>query len=144
MTSKFAKTLMFSAVIASAAGAFAFAAPAGNFRAYMMATVAEATQPIWNDSYADKMSDQEWDKVKKAAADLVATMPTIAKGGITPAEQKRAKSPVWQDWTKKMGEQVTLARAGADAKDQMKLAMAGDALLEICEGCHMVFDPSPK
>jgi cytochrome c2 len=30
------------------------------------------------------------------------------------------------------------------AKDQMALAMAGDALVEQCGACHMAFDPGAK
>ena len=64
--------------------------------------------------------------------------------GTRRAEQARAKSPVWQDWTKKVSDAATAAKTAAERKDQMALATAGDNLVEYCEGCHMAFDPTAK
>lgn len=119
--------------------------PAGNnLRGFMIRTVDPATQPIWNLSYADKMTDADWANVQQAAANLVRSVSTVTSGGTVPAEQARAKAPKWQDWSKKMSAEATAAKAAADKKDQMALATAGDNLLEICGGCHMEFDPNAK
>ncbi len=126
-----------------ASPASAAAAPQ-NMKAYMVDAVGPATQPIWEGSYADKLTDQDWAKMQKAAADLVGTIPTITAGGRVAAEQTRAKTPMWQDWTKKLSEQANLAKRAADRKDQMAMATAGDAMLEVCEGCHMAFDPTAR
>jgi cytochrome c556 len=137
-----AGTVSAAASIALAAEAYL---PAGNnFRGFMIRTVAPATQPIWDLSYADKMTDADWTRVQKAAANLVASVPTVASGGPVATEAARAKSPMWQDWTKKMQTEAMAAKAAADKKDQMALATAGDNLLEICGGCHMQFDPTAK
>ncbi len=97
--------------------------PAGNnFHGFMIRTVDPATQPIWELSYADKMTDADWAR----------------------AEQARAKSPKWQGWTRKMAAEANAAKAAADKKDQMALATAGDNLLEVCGGCHMEFDQNAK
>jgi heterodisulfide reductase subunit B len=49
---------------------------------------------------------------------------------------------VWQDWTKKMAAAVVTTKAAVGKKDQMELQTGGDMLVEICEGCHMAFDPT--
>jgi hypothetical protein len=129
---------------APAAPATAAAPPAENMRAFMVNVVAPAVKPIWDFSYTDKVSDADWATIKKAATDLNAALPTIASGGTVPAEQTRAKDPKWQDWLKKTAEPAAAALRAADAKNQMALAMAGDSLVETCEGCHMAFDPTAK
>lgn len=123
----------------------ATAAPAPtNFRTFMVDAVGPATKPIWDFGYVDKVTDQDWANIRQATAKLTASVSTIASGGTVPAEQARAKSPVWQDWTKKVSVAANAAKSAADRKDQMALAEAGDSLVEICEGCHMSFDPTAK
>ena len=120
----------------------AAAAPANN-KAFMIGTVGPATQPIWDFGYADKVTDADWANIQQAATKLLASVPMVASGGSTlPAEQTRAKSPVWQDWTKQMSDAVKEAKAAADKKDQMGLQTSGDKLLDICAGCHTAFDPT--
>ena len=120
------------------------AAAAGNMKTYMLATVMPAMQPIWDGSYADKLTDDDWKSMQDNAAKLQASVPVIASGGALPAEQARAKEAKWQDWTKKMGDEATAAKAAADKKDQMALATAGDNLVEVCGGCHQDYDPTAK
>jgi cytochrome c556 len=152
MTSKnFAKATLTAAALGAVAAAgwhgapSAIAAPApANFRTFMIDVVGPATKPIWDFGYADKVSDQDWANIREAATKLTGSVSTISTGGSVAAEQARAKSPVWQDWTKKVSDAATAAKAAADAKDQMALATAGDNLVEYCEGCHMAFDPTAK
>jgi len=118
------------------------AAAGANMKAYMIAVVMPAMQPIWDGSYADKVTDADWKNMQDNTAKLQATVATIRSGGSVPGEQVRAKDPKWQDWTKKMDDEVKLAKAAADKKDQMALAMSGDNLVEICGGCHTDFDPT--
>jgi cytochrome c556 len=120
------------------------AAAAKDSRTFMVAVVQPATQVLWDFGYAEKMTDQDWAKVSKAAADLVGATPTIAAGGVTAAEKARAKSADWQDWSKKLSTTVAAAKRAADSKNQGELATAGDALAEICGGCHTAFDPNAK
>jgi hypothetical protein len=113
-------------------------------RSFMAGVVQPATQVLWNFGYAEKMTDENWAEVSKAAMTLVDAVPTIAAGGFTAEEKARATSPEWQDWSKKTGEMAQAAKRAADAKNQAELATAGDSLVEICGGCHMTFDPNAK
>jgi hypothetical protein len=115
-------------------------APAGGTddrRQFMINVVAPATKPIWDLSYADKMSDADWDTVKKATADLVAAMPQIAA-------DPRGQDPKWKEPLMKVSADADAAQKAAMDKNQMALAMAGDALVEDCGACHMAFDPGAK
>jgi cytochrome c556 len=152
MSSKlFAKTAAVAAVIGAALATGWSPAPAAdavpapaNFRTFMVDVVGPATKPIWDFGYADKVSDQDWANIRQATAKLTGSIATISSGGSVAAEQARAKSPVWQDWTKKVSDAATAAKTAAERKDQMALATAGDNLVEYCEGCHMAFDPTAK
>ena len=122
----------------------ATATTAKDSRSFMNETVQPAAQVLWNYGYAEKMSDENWAEVEKAAATLNDAMPAIAAGGFSDEEKARATQGGWQDWSKKTGDLVVAAKAAADQKNQMGLATAGDGLVETCGGCHMEFDPNAK
>src|SRR5215813_9594251 len=86
------------------------AAAAGNMKDYMVNVVMPNTQPLWDNGYADKVSNDDWAKMLQAVNRLQGTIPTITSGGSVPAEQTRAKSAVWQDWTKKMADAITTTK----------------------------------
>ena len=113
-------------------------------RSFMVGVVQPATQVLWNFGYAEKMTDENWAEVSKAASTLVDSVPTIAAGGFTAEEKARATSAEWQDWSKKTGEAAAAAKRAADTKNQAELATAGDSLVEFCGGCHTAFDPNAK
>ena len=121
------------------------AAPtAKDSRSFMNEVVQPAAQVLWNYGYAEKMSDENWAEVEKAAATLNDAMPTVAAGGFSDEEKARSSMGGWQDWTKKTADLVTAAKAAADQKNQMGLATAGDGMVESCGGCHTEFDPNAK
>ena len=121
------------------------AAPAAqDSRSFMVGVVQPATQVLWNFGYAEKMTDENWDEVSKAATTLVGAMPTIAAGGFSDEEKARASKGGWQDWSKKTADFVSAAKQAADQKNQMNLATAGDGLVETCGGCHTEFDPNAQ
>ena len=129
---------------APAASSSTAAGAATDSRTFMTTVVQPATQVLWDFGYAEKMSDEDWAKVSKAATDLVEAMPTIASGGFTAEEKGRAQMGGWQDWAHKTADLATAAKQAADQKNQMSLATAGDSLVETCGGCHMEFDPNAK
>ena len=120
-------------------------APAGkDSRSFMLEVVQPPTQVLWNYGYAEKMSDENWAEVSKAATALVEAMPIIAAGGFSAEEKARANQGGWQDWAKKTADNVEAAKLAADQKNQMGLATAGDSLVETCSGCHTEFDPNAQ
>jgi hypothetical protein len=113
-------------------------------RSFMLGVVQPPTQVLWNFGYAEKMTDENWDEVSKAATALIEAMPTIAAGGFSDEEKARASQGGWQDWSKKTADLVQAAKQAADEKNQMNLATAGDGLVETCGGCHTEFDPNAQ
>jgi hypothetical protein len=105
----------------------------------MTETIAPAAASIWNGAYAEKIGDNEWADMLKAAAILRATEETVASGGTLPADRAKAAAPLWADWAKKYAAQTTALQRAAEARDQHALAAAGDALLEVCGGCHIAY-----
>jgi len=100
---------------------------AANMKAYMVDVSVRDTADLgWQ--LCDKVTDQDWAKFQKAAADLV-ELPHDHLWRRVAAEQARAKTAMWQDFTKKLADQARLAKTAADKKDQMAMAMAGDAML---------------
>jgi hypothetical protein len=121
------------------------AGPAGkNSRSFMTEVVQPATQVLWTYGYAEKMTDENWAEVSKAATTLVEAMPIITAGGFSAEEKARATQGGWQDWAKKTTDHVNAAKQAADTKNQMGLATAGDSLVETCGGCHTEFDPNAQ
>jgi hypothetical protein len=119
-------------------------AAAQDSRSFMKEVVQPATQVLWTYGYAEKMSDENWAEVGKAATTLVEAMPTVAAGGFSAEEKARATQGGWQDWAKKTMDNVNAAKTAADMRNQMALATAGDSLVETCGGCHTEFDPNAK
>jgi hypothetical protein len=153
---KFARSMVFvsAAIVGGLAGceqqttADAPATPASpaakDSRSFMVEVVQPPTQVLWNYGYAEKMTDENWDEVNKAATALVEAMPTIAAGGFSAEEKARASQGGWQDWATKTAEFAKAAKQAADQKNQMALATAGDSLVETCGGCHTEFDPNAQ
>ena len=118
LSTKFNATAILLAFIVSALGAISWsvdltqaaAAPSATapapakFHAFMLAIVGPAAAPIWDGGYAAKLTDQDWERIRQAAINLTASVSTISSGGTVAAEQARAKSAVWQEWTKKLSE----------------------------------------
>ena len=81
---------------APAAAPAAATAAATDSRSFMKDVVQPATQVLWNYGYAEKMSDENWAEVEKAATTLIDAMPTIAAGGFSVEEKARATQGGWQ------------------------------------------------
>ena len=47
----------------------------------------------------------------------------------------------WQTWTAEMIDATKDALAAIDAQDQEMLGLAGERLVESCEGCHAAYKP---
>lgn len=104
---------------------------------FMVEAINPAANTVWDSGYADKLSEQDWERVKEAAAKLAETAPIIALGGPALDARERSKAPWWQGWAGRYSDTVLLTKRAADRRDQSALAAAGDTLVEVCEGCHM-------
>ena len=104
--------------------------------AFMINVVNPAANSVWNGGRAEKLTDEDWISIKRAAAQLTGSIATISLGGPIAAERGRANSPVWQEWARRFRDTVLAIERSATDRDQAALARAGDTLAEVCESCH--------
>jgi cytochrome c556 len=104
--------------------------------AFMINVVNPAANSVWNGGRAEKLTDEDWNSIRRAAAQLTGSIATISVGGPVAAERGRADSLVWQEWARRFMDTVRAIKRSAAEKDQAALARAGDTLSEVCESCH--------
>jgi hypothetical protein len=109
----------------------------------MVTVVDDVAHSIWNASNKGApLTGREWQVVNEHSYQLQAAATLVSLGGTGQADRGWVVSPAWQEWAGKLRDAgVTLKRA-VDAKDQTALRGAGDALVDVCEGCHKQFKPS--
>jgi hypothetical protein len=106
-------------------------------RTLMVDVIAPATNPIWELSYKEMITDEEWTRIGQSAATVAVAMSATAQGASD--DNGRSNDPRWLDWSKRVTELVLQAKTAADNKDQMALQMAGDALVDACAICHSYY-----
>jgi hypothetical protein len=94
---------------------------ASDSRSFMASAVQPPTQVLWDFGYAEKMSDEDWAKVNKAATDLVAAMPTIAAGGFSAEEKARLLAHQNQEVERKNQEVEQARKALEEKAEQLAL-----------------------
>ena len=104
--------------------------------AFMINVVNPAANSVWNGGRAERLTDEDWIGIKRAAAQLRGSVATISLGGPIAAERGRANSPVWQEWARRFMDTVLAVERSATAKNQAALARAGETLAVVCESCH--------
>jgi len=112
-----------------------------SLNAIMVAVVDWAAHELWEAGYADDLTDRNWLTTKQYATELLASGTLVSLGGTGKADMGWVQDPAWQEWTARMIEDTKDALRAIDAKDQEALMMAGEALVDTCEGCHAAFKP---
>ena len=114
-----------------------------SINALMVAMVDDVAHGVWEASNKDTaLSDREWRNVDEHAYQLQAAATLVSLGGTGEPDVGWALSPAWQDWAVKLRDAGVAVKRAVDAKSQMALRSAGDALVDVCEGCHKQFKPS--
>src|SRR5215468_1576735 len=90
-------------------------------------------------SVAGALSMIGWNESAAQRQDQPFLQPSI--GGTGEPDVGWALSPAWQDWSLNLRDAGVAVKRAVDAKNQMALRSAGDALVEVCEGCHKQFKP---
>jgi hypothetical protein len=103
----------------------------------MVEVINPAANTLWGTGSKDVLSNRDWDNINRAVGVLSATSVTVAGGGALTSEQAAAKSPQWRDWSQKYSATLELARHATDRKSQQDLNAAGNALVGVCQGCHI-------
>jgi hypothetical protein len=111
------------------------AAPA-TLAGLMVEVVNPAANTLWSARGKDNLSDKDWDDIKQAAATLRTVTATISAGGSMPNDRTLPASAAWSKWSSQFTATVETAMRASDRKDRQALVMAGNTLVDVCQGCH--------
>ena len=113
-----------------------------SLNAMMVSMVDWSAHEVWEAGYADTLTGRDWLTVKQYATQLLAAGTLVSLGGNGRADMGWVENPEWQEWSSIMIEDTKEALRAIEAQDQEKLVVAGEQLLNACEGCHEVFKPT--
>jgi hypothetical protein len=114
-----------------------------SINALMVAMVDDVAHSIWEaGNKGAPLTGREWQDVSEHAYQLQAAATLVSLGGTGQADRGWVTSPAWQEWTGKLRDAGVTVKRAVDTKNQMALRSAGDALVDVCEGCHKQFKPN--
>jgi hypothetical protein len=124
---------------AQGAGPLAMPIP---INAVMVALVDFAADGIWRPAASDlSLSAEQWLLAEQDAYNLIASTTLITTAGAGTSDAEWVKDPDWRRWAAEMQTVALEAKAAIDAKDQERLRLVGDRLVELCQACHQKFKP---
>ena len=104
----------------------------------MVEVINPAANTVLDAGSKGALSIQDWNSINRAVAVLSAASGAVARGGAFAGEQPAARLPQWREWSQKYTATLRLARRASDRRDQHALNAAGKALVDVCQGCHML------
>jgi cytochrome c5 len=110
--------------------------------AVMVAMVDFAADGIWRPAASETpLTDKQWLLAEQDAVNLVASTTLITTAGTGVNDAEWVTEPDWRRWAKEMQATALEAKAAVDQKDQARLQLVGDRLVEICQTCHQKYKP---
>jgi len=109
----------------------------------MVAQIDHASHFIWNAANPDNLpSDLDWMEVEHHAIQLLSSRSAMTMGGAGVNDSMWVVQNSWRDYVNQMNDASLEALAAAKARDLSALTVAGNRLVESCEGCHRQYKPS--
>ena len=109
--------------------------PVGSNLQLMQAIIIPSSDAVWAVGAEAPKNDEEWTKVRNNAL-------ALAESGNLLMIGDRAKDQgEWMKASQLLVDAGTAAFKAAEAKNAEGVMMAGDALYNACEGCHMKYPP---
>ena len=110
--------------------------------AVMVALVDFAADGIWRPAASEvPLTDAQWLLAEQDAYNLIASTTLMTTRGTGTNDANWIKDPDWRRWASEMQVVALEAKAAVDAKDQARLRLVGDRLIELCQTCHQKFKP---
>ena len=109
----------------------------------MVAQIDHASHFIWDAANPDNMaSDIDWMEVEHHAIQLLSSRSAMTMGGSGVNDAMWVAQESWRAYVEQMNNASMQALAAAKARNLSGLGLAGDRLIESCEGCHRQYKPS--
>lgn len=113
----------------------AFKAVANNLQ-LMQALIIPAADAVWAAGGEAPKNDEEWTKVRNNALALAEA------GNLLMIGDRVKDQGEWMKASQTLVDAGTAAFTAAEAKNVEGVMMAGDALYNSCEGCHLKYPPA--
>ena len=110
-----------------------------SLNAVMVALVNQAADPIWVAAWRSPESEADWRELERRAVQLELSGALLAVPGTGPLDDKWTSNAQWQNWAGQLQRTGEDAVAAVKARDLQAISAVGDAIVAICEGCHMDF-----
>ena len=107
----------------------------------MVVLVNHSADPIWVAAWRPPEDDKAWRALERNAFQLEIAGSLMTTPGTGPKDAEWAADPRWQAFSKQLHEAGRRAVEAIAARDMDAIRQSGDEIVEICEGCHMVFKP---
>ncbi|MEQ8858437.1 MAG: hypothetical protein RIC56_07305 [Pseudomonadales bacterium] len=113
-----------------------------SLNAVMVALINHSADPIWLAAWRNPESDRDWRELELMAYQLQIAGALLVVPGSGPMDQAWTSDPAWQEWSNKLRVAGKRAMDSIKTRDIERVAMTGDELVGICEGCHARFKPA--
>lgn len=109
----------------------------------MVAQIDHASHFIWDAANPNNsLNDIDWIEVQHHAIQLLSSRSAMTMGGAGVNDAMWVVQSSWRAYVDQMSNASMEALAAAKAKSVSELALAGNRLIESCEGCHRQYKPS--
>ena len=108
----------------------------------MVAMVNNAADPIWLAAWRHPEDNDTWRALERNAYQLEIAGSLLAVPGTGPLDDAWTSDPKWGFFCEQLKEAGRNARIAIANRDLEAIKLAGDDLVEICEGCHIAFKPA--
>lgn len=112
-----------------------------SLNAVMVALVNHSADPIWQAAWRTPETERDWRELERMAYQLQIAGALLVVPGTGPLDEAWAGDPVWQEWSDKLRVAGKRAMDSLKTRDIERIAMTGDEIVGICEGCHATFKP---
>jgi hypothetical protein len=108
----------------------------------MVALVDFAADGVWRPAASETpLTDTQWALIDQNAVNLIAAASLITMKGQGVNDEVWIVNPDWRRWSLEMQATAAQVRSAVTTRDQERLRLAGDRLVEICQTCHQAFKP---
>ena len=109
----------------------------------MVAQIDHAAHFIWDAANPENsVADVDWTEVEHHAIQLLSSRSAVTMGGAGVNDGMWVAQRSWRAYVDQMNNASIAALSAAKARNLVDLALAGDQLIESCEGCHRQYKPS--